>query len=251
MPRRRGTLRIGTSGWSYPHWRGVLYPEGAKSAEYLRLYARVFPTVELNASFYRMQRAETYGGQAAAVPERFVFAVKAHRSITHEMRLEGVEPRWREFVSSAMALREKLGPVLLQFPPSFRCRPDLLEAFLDARRRGASEPPRLAFEFRHASWFESGVLELLRAHGAALVAADSSRHPRAPLEITAQFAYLRFHGPEALFASSYSETQLNEWARRIREWISAGLDVYAYFNNDAEGCAVRNALMLRELVGEG
>lgn len=251
MPRRRATLWIGTSGWSYPHWRGVLYPEGAKSADYLGLYARVFPTVELNASFYRMQQAATYGKQAAAVPEGFVFAVKAHRSITHEMRLEGVEARWREFVSSAMALGKKLGPVLLQFPPSFRCRPDLLEAFLGERQRDAGEAPRLAFEFRHASWFESGILDLLRAHGAAMVLADSSRYPRAPLEITARFTYLRFHGPEALFASSYSATQLREWARRIREWISGGLDVYAYFNNDAEGCAVRNALMLRQLVGEG
>ena len=251
MPGRRGTLRIGTSGWSYRHWRGVLYPVGAKSPDYLRLYARVFATVELNASFYRMQRAETYRKQAEAVPEGFVLAVKAHRSITHEMRLEGVETRWREFVSSAAALGEKLGPVLLQLPPSFHCRPDLLEAFLGERRRDRCEAPRLAFEFRHASWFDSGIIGLLRAHGAALVVADSSRYPRAPLEITAPLAYLRFHGLEALFASSYSDAQLREWARRIREWLAAGLDVYAYFNNDAEGCAVRNALRLRELVEGG
>lgn len=250
MPRRRGTLRIGTSGWSYPHWRGVLYPEGAKAAEYLRLYARVFSTVELNASFYRMQRAETFRRQAEAVPEGFVFAVKAHRSITHEMRLEGVETKWQEFVANAAGLGEKLGPVLLQFPPSFRCRPDLLEAFLAGRPGGSGEAPRLAFEFRHASWFESGVLEMLRAHGAALVAADSSRYPQAPLEMTAAFAYLRFHGPAELFASSYSDTQLREWARRIREWTASGHDVYAYFNNDAGGCAVRNALRLRELAEE-
>ncbi len=248
MPRRRGTLRIGTSGWSYPHWRGVLYPEGAKSADYLGLYARVFCTVELNASFYRMQRAETFRKQAEAVPEGFVFAVKAHRSITHEMRLEGVETKWQEFVSAAEALGGKLGPVLLQFPPSFRCRLDLLEAFLDGRRRASGAAPRLAFEFRHASWFQSGVLETLRAYGAALVAADSSRYPRAPLEMTAEFAYLRFHGPEQLFASSYSDTQLREWALRIREWTASGHDVYAYFNNDAGGCAVRNALRLQELV---
>lgn len=247
MAGRRGELRIGTSGWSYAHWRGVLYPEGAKSAEYLALYAHVFPTVELNASFYRMQRAETFRKQAAAVPEGFVFAVKAHRSITHEMRLEGVETRWHEFVSAARALGGKLGPVLLQFPPSFRCRTDLLEAFLDGRRRAFGETPRLAFEFRHGSWFEAGTLELLRAHGGAMVVADSSRYPRAPLEPVAPFVYLRFHGPGALFASSYTDAQLSEWAERIRGWLGAGLDVYAYFNNDAGGCAVRNALRLREL----
>lgn len=249
MPGRCSSLRIGTSGWSYAHWRGVLYPQEAKPAEFLALYAGVFSTVELNASFYRMQRAETFRRQAAAVPEGFLFAVKAHRSITHEKRLEGVQTGWREFVSTAAALGGKLGPVLLQFPPSFRCRLDLLEAFLDGHRRAFGQAPRLAFEFRHGSWFEAGAMELLRAHGAAMVVADSSRYPQAPLEPVAPFVYLRFHGPEALFASSYSDQQLRKWADRIHGWIGAGLDVYAYFNNDAGGCAVRNALRLRELVG--
>ncbi|GIU80085.1 MAG: hypothetical protein KatS3mg005_3323 [Bryobacteraceae bacterium] len=247
MAGRRAALRIGTSGWSYRHWRGVLYPLEAKSAELLGLYARVFRTVELNASFYRMQRAETYGRQAASVPDGFVFAVKAHRSITHEKRLEGVETIWREFVSSAQALGGKLGPVLLQFPPSFRCRPDLLRSFLEEHRRAFGEAVRLAFEFRHASWFDAEALDLLRGAGAAAVIADSSRYPRAPLEWAGPFVYLRFHGPGALFASGYSDEELQEWALRIREWLADGRDVYVYFNNDAGACAVRNALQLMEL----
>jgi len=246
--KQPGQLWVGTSGWSYPHWRGVLYPPEAKSAEYLAHYARVFRTVELNSSFYHMPRPETFRKQAAQTPVGFLFAVKAHRSITHELRLRGAETRWDEFVSSAKELGPKLGPLLLQFPPSFRADPALLDEFLIAH---AADPGhrrlRLAFEFRHASWFESGTAQRLLEAGAALVIADSSRYPRAPLAPQPAFVYLRFHGPEALFSSSYSDDQLREWAGHIRAWLGEGRDVYAYFNNDAAGCAVRNALRLIEL----
>jgi uncharacterized protein YecE (DUF72 family) len=245
--RKRGVLRAGTSGWSYAHWRGVLYPREAKPAEFFGHYARVFATAEINSSFYRAPGAETFRKWAEAAPEGFVFAVKAHRGVTHEGRLEGVETKWQAFVSNAMALAEKLGPVLVQLPPSLRRQTDLLEAFLDGHRRAFGDKPRLAFEFRHASWFEGGAAELLRRHGAAMVIADSSRYPQAPLESAGPFVYLRFHGPGALFASGYSDEELREWAQQIREWLAEGMDVYAYFNNDAEGCAVINAMRLREL----
>lgn len=247
--RKRGALRVGTSGWSYAHWRGVLYPPEAKPAEYFGHYARVFSTAEINSSFYHAPRAQTCRKWAGGAPEGFVFAVKAHRSVTHEGRLEGIETKWQQFVSAARALGEKLGPVLLQFPPSFRCRTDLLEAFLEEHRRAFGGAVRLVFEFRHATWFEGGAAELLRRYGAAMVIAHSSRYPRAPLEAAGPFVYLRFHGPGALFASSYPEEELREWSERIRDWLREGLDVYAYFNNDAGGCAVRNALRLRELAG--
>lgn len=246
--KRRGVLRAGTSGWSYPHWRGVLYPAGAKAGEYLSFHARVFSTAEINASFYRAPGGAAFRRWADLAPDDYVFAVKAHRSITHEKRLEGVESEWRSFVSAARVLGGKLGPLLLQFPPSFRCRADLLAEFLEAHRREFGGGLRLAFEFRHASWFEGEPAELLRAHGAAMVVADSARYPQAPMDAPGAFAYLRFHGPGALFASGYSDAQLRQWAERIRGWLDAGVDVYAYFNNDAGGCAVRNALRLRELV---
>ncbi len=242
-------MRIGTSGWSYPHWRGVLYPEGTKPAEYLTVYARTFPTTEINASFYHAPHAETFRKWGAAVPGPFVFAVKAHRSITHDRRLEAVETQWLKFVSAARELGAKLGPVLLQFPPSFRSRPRLLAAFLEAHGRAFGGAVRLAFEFRHASWFEGDAVLLPEAHGAALVLADSSRYPMAPPEHAGAFVYLRFHGPGAMFSSSYTDGQLRGWAERIRRWLREGRDVYAYFNNDAAGCAVRNALRLRELAG--
>ncbi|MCX7603874.1 MAG: DUF72 domain-containing protein [Bryobacteraceae bacterium] len=246
--KNKGRLWAGTSGWSYPHWRGVLYPEESKSADWLRIYAETFSAVELNASFYHMPRPETFRKQAAQTPEGFLFAVKAHRSITHDMRLQGVAERWKEFLTAAAELGAKLGPVLLQFPPSFRAQPALLEEFLCAHgAERQARPLRLAFEFRHASWFEGAAAEIVRRHGGALVVADSSRYPQAPLEPQASFVYLRFHGPGALFASSYSEQQLQQWAGRIRAWLGEGLDVYAFFNNDAAGCAVRNALRLREL----
>lgn len=248
--RRNGALWVGTSGWSYPHWRGVLYPEEARPADWLRIYAATFRTVELNSSFYHMPRPETFRRQAEQTPAGFLFAVKAHRSITHEMRLEQAGARWAEFVDNALALGEKLGPILLQFPPSFRANPERLRGFLAANAEDPrSQTLRLAFEFRHASWFESEAAAILREQGAALVVADSSRYPQAPLEPQGAFVYLRFHGPGALFASSYSEQQLEEWAGRIRGWLASGRDVYAYFNNDAAGCAVRNALRLRELAG--
>ena len=246
--KRRGQLRVGTSGWSYPHWRGVLYPPEAKPADYLAHYARIFRTVELNSSFYHMPRPETFRKQAAQTPDGFLFAVKAHRSITHELRLRSAETRWEEFVSSAAQLGQKLGPILLQLPPSFRADLALLEEFLAAHAADPGRRPlRLAFEFRHGSWFESEAVERLLEAGAAPVIADSSRYPRAPLAPQGAFVYLRFHGPEAMFSSSYSDDQLREWAGHIRGWLGEGRDVYAYFNNDAAGCAVRNALRLIEL----
>lgn len=251
--RREGPsarLWTGTSGWAYPHWKDVFYPKGLASKDYLRFYASQFRTTEINYTFYHLARRETFRKWSAQVPEGFQFAVKAHRSITHVKRLLDVQEVWSEFVGSAEGLGGKLGPVLLQFPPSFRCDFGAIRDFLAGPLGGDLGSLRLAFEFRHASWFQERVAELLKDHGAAMVIADSSRYPQAPLQATASFVYLRFHGPGALFSSSYGEPELRLWAGRIRGWLGEGLDVYAYFNNDAHGCAVQNARRLHELVGE-
>jgi uncharacterized protein YecE (DUF72 family) len=249
MPAK-GELRVGTSGWNYGDWRGIFYPDSIKSAEYLSFYARHFDTTEINYSFYHLPRPSTYEKWAAQTPEKFLFAVKASRVITHIRRLVDVGEEWRRFVESALALGSKLGPVLLQLPPSLKADRERLAAFLrEARAVKGARGLRLAFEFRHGTWFEPDICELLHKHQAALVVAQSERYPQAPMTPTAPFVYLRFHGPGALFASKYSEQELEEWAERIRKWRAAGLTVFAYFNNDFHGYAIENARRLRELAG--
>lgn len=237
MPR----LLIGTSGWTYPSWRGRFYPEDLPSRRYLEFYAREFPTAEVNYSFYHLPKPETYAKWAAQVPEGFLFSVKASRLITHTKRLQDVEEPWETFVRNARSLGPHLGPILLQFPASFRCDLDRLEAFL---RAAGSPDLRLVFEFRHESWLVEEVYRLLSRHHAAVCIADSPGYPRRDV-LTAEFAYLRFHGRTELFASRYSAAELAEEARKIRRYLRDGLDVFVYFNNDAEGHAIGNARTLR------
>lgn len=245
MPR----ILIGTSGWTYPSWKGPFYPEDLPSARFLEFYAKEFPTTEVNYSFYHLPRPATYEKWAAQVPEGFVFAVKASRLITHTKRLIDVEDPWRVFLQNARSLGPHLGPILLQFPPSFRCVLPRLEGFLKVVKQAASKSHqlRLVFEFRHNSWFTDDVYGLLSRHDAALCIADSPRYPRKDV-LTAGFTYLRFHGRTKLFASCYTKKELAEEAKKIERYRGDGLDVYAYFNNDAEGHAVANARTLRALV---
>lgn len=221
----------------------MLYPEDLKAKDYLAHYSRHFQTTEVNYSFYHLPRPSTYANWYAHTPAGFRFAVKASRIVTHIRRLAGAQKEWGQFLENARTLGRKLGPVLLQLPPSLRKDTGLLRDFLSIDRCAL-----LAVEFRHASWFDGDTLSVLRDAGAALVIAQSARYPQAPLEITAQFVYLRFHGPGALFSSSYSEAQLAQWAKLIRGWRNAGLDVYAYFNNDVQGYALDNARQLLALL---
>jgi uncharacterized protein YecE (DUF72 family) len=240
---------IGTSGWSYPGWRGTFYPKDLPGSRYLAFYAGEFSTCEVNYSFYHLPKPGTYAKWAVQVPGGFLFAVKASRLITHTKRLRDVEEAWRAFIGNAEALAAHFGPVLLQFPESFRCDITRLEAFLEMARPGASDCRRLllACEFRHESWFVDPVYRLLRRHGAALCIADSPRHPRRDV-LTADFTYLRFHGRTKLFASSYSDAELAEEAGKLTAYIGDGMDAFVYFNNDARGHAVRNARTLRSLL---
>lgn len=242
---------IGTSGWTYSSWKGVFYPSDLPSRHYLEFYAREFPTTEVNYSFYHLPRPSTYEKWAAQAPDSFLFALKASRFITHVRRLVDVEEAWATFVQNALALGPHLGPILLQFPPSFRCDRKKLDAFLNFAQRPAPKSHRLklAFEFRHETWFTREVYLLLRERNAALCIADSSRYPRRN-EVTADFVYLRFHGKTNLFASNYSDSELTEEAKLIRQNLSDRRDVYVYFNNDALGHAVANARTLTHLVGD-
>lgn len=238
-------LLIGTSGWSYSGWRGILYPQELASAKWLSFYAENFDTAEVNYSFYHLPRASTYQNWYRQTPERFVFALKASRVITHIKRLHEVRESWSMFIEGALGLKEKLGPVLMQFPPSFHATPENLERlgdFLEYANSGGTL--RLALEFRHPSCFEAPTLTVLKRFGAALVIADSERYPAPEIAATAPFMYFRFHGPEAMFASSYSDRALRKWSRHMKAFLDDGVDVYAYFNNDVGGYAVLNARTL-------
>ncbi len=242
-------LYIGTSGWNYYDWKDRFYPADSKPREYLAYYSRHFPTTEVNYSFYHLPKPTTYQNWAAQVPDNFVFAVKTSRVITHIRRLKDVADEWQLFLDNASALGRKLGPVLLQFPPSFKKNAGLLAAFLqESPHMQGPTGVRLALEFRHASWFDDEIRELAYTHGSTLALAHSQRYPQASFDPAAPFVYLRLHGPGALFASSYSRSELGAWARQIRGWMASGKSVYIYFNNDFGGYAIENAKALTGLL---
>jgi uncharacterized protein YecE (DUF72 family) len=239
-------LRIGCSGWNYKHWREVVYPKGLPPSRWLEHYATLFDTVEVNATFYRLPRPESVARWVEQTPPDFVSAVKASRYLTHVKRLrdldEGVA---RYYAAIAPLVRSpKLGPVLWQLPETFHRDDERLAAALERFPRG-----RHCFEFRHASWFEPDVYELLRRHSAALVIGDTPQRPFQTRELTAGWTYVRFHTGRAE-GGNYGEDELDEWAGQIDEWRRE-VDVYAYFNNDWNAFAVANALSLAERVGAG
>jgi uncharacterized protein YecE (DUF72 family) len=241
-------IHVGCSGWNYDHWRhGVFYPERCPPARWLGYYAERFDTVELNNTFYRLPRTSAVARWAAETPDDFVFAAKVSRYVTHVKRLADVDvhlPLLLERLEPLLPLA-KLGPLLWQLPPTFRRDDGRLAAAL------AAFPPELrhAVEFRHESWFAPEVMSLLREHNVALVIADRPEVASFQThELTADFAFVRFHHGARGARGNYSESELDEWAERIRGFGERG-DVYAYFNNDWEGFAPRNALRLRDLLG--
>ena len=242
-------LLLGTSGWTYASWKGPFYPTDLPSRDFLQFYAAEFSTTEVNYSFYHLPKPSTYERWRTLVPDGFVFAVKASRFITHIKRLHDVTDAWKTFIDNASVLGPHLGPILFQFPPSFRVDRDRLAAFLKmvARNVPESSPLRLVCEFRHDSWFTEATYRLLHEHGVALCTADGSKYARRDV-ITADFAYLRYHGRNKMFASDYTDKELSEEAAHIRRYRRQGLDVYVYFNNDARGYAIKNARSLRALI---
>jgi uncharacterized protein YecE (DUF72 family) len=234
-------IRIGCSGWSYAHWRGVLYPGSLSTSRWLEIYAESFDTVEINATFYRLPTVRTVEGWAARTPDDFLFAVKASRYLTHVKRLRDLVEGVQRMDACIEPLRRtaKLGPVLWQLPPDFPRDDDALASALDSLT-----PGRHAFEFRDPSWFADDVYDLLRRHGAALVVADRAPGDASPWVDTAPWSYLRFHSGRGR-NGNYSARELRAWADRV---ASGTGDVFAYFNNDWQGFAIDNARTLRALV---
>ena len=242
-----GAIRIGCSGWVYDHWRGRVYPEGLPQRRWLERYAELFDTVEVNATFYRLARPATVAAWVEGTPPGFLFALKASRYLTHVRRLQDLGRGLERFYASIEPLVEspKLGPILWQLPENFHRDDERLAAALSRL-----PPGRHCFEFRHESWFAPDVYALLREHGAALVVGDTPARPFQAHELTAHWAFVRFHHGSRGRRGNYSDRELEEWAERLAAW-SRGADVYAYFNNDWEGFAVLNAGRLKSLLSPG
>jgi len=285
---RAGHVYIGISGWTYPPWRGVFYPKGLPHKRELEYAAQQFRSIEINGTFYRMQSPDSFATWATQVPDDFVFAVKAPRFVTHMKRLHQPETPVANFIASGLLrLGSKLGPVLWQFPPSFRFDADRIEAFLkllphdsaSAARLGRKHDNRLkaeawlkpaqrqrlrhAFEIRHESFRNRAFIDLLRRYDVALVCADTVDWPRL-MDVTSDFVYCRLHGSEELYASGYDDTALDTWARRVAAWARGTepedaerigpkarrhrRDVFVYFDNDRKVRAPVDAKALAERV---
>ena len=262
-------IRIGISGWRYAPWRKVFYPEDLPQRRELEFASRHFPTIELNGSFYSLQRPEYYQAWYDETPPDFVFSVKGSRYITHLRRLKEIETPLANFLASGILnLREKLGPFLWQFPPMFPYKPERLEPFFallprdtdhalafarkrDSRMTGRSRlaidahrPLRHAIEVRHHSFINDEFIALLRKYEIGLVVADTAGKWPKMFDVTSGFVYVRLHGDVELYQSGYTKEALAAWARRIRAWDRAGKDVYVYFDNDMKVKAPFDAMSL-------
>lgn len=269
-----GIARVGISGWTYPQWRGVFYPEGLRRADELAFAASRMSSIEINGSFYSLQRPESYLSWRERTPDDFVLSLKGGRFITHMKRLADVEkPLANFFASGPLALGEKLGPVLWQLPPTMSLDVSRLKDFFqllprttteaanlgavhDERSKGQwlldqpDRPIRHALEVRHESFQTPAFLDLLHEHDVAVVLADTAGRWPMIREVTTDFAYVRLHGDTELYASGYSDRALDEWAGQVRGWADSGSDVYVYFDNDIKVRAPCDAMALSERLAD-
>jgi uncharacterized protein YecE (DUF72 family) len=237
-------ILIGTSGWSYLHWYEIFYPKNLKKEEMLSFYSKQFSTVELNASFYRLPFAAMVESWKKKTPEDFLFAVKASRQITHILRLKDCRKELERFVESIIGFSKKLGPILYQLPPRFEKDLSVLKDFLKILPKDLIH----AVEFRNPSWQDEETFSVLTEHNVAYCITSGLSLPT-QIRRTADFSYIRMHGPGRAYSSLYSEDEIVWWAENIEEMLSRGCQrVYIYFNNDFEGFAIQNANRLKELL---
>jgi uncharacterized protein YecE (DUF72 family) len=270
-----GVVRVGISGWTYRPWRGDFYPTGLRQKDELAYAAERMSSIEINGSFYSLQRPESYRAWRDRTPDGFVFALKGGRFITHMKKLADVEqPLANFFASGPLALGDKLGPVLWQLPPTLGYDAGRLERFFDLLPRTSAEaaalaaahdervdgrawtealgdrPIRHALEVRHDTFLDRGFLDLLRRRDVAVVVADTAGRWPLLREVTADFAYVRLHGDTELYTSGYGDQALDEWAALVRSWAEQGTDVYVYFDNDAKVRAPFDAMALRDRLAD-
>lgn len=239
-------IRVGTSGFHYKHWVGRYYPEKTRPAEMLPFYLRDFDTVELNNTFYQLPKEESFDAWRDGVPDDFLFAVKGSRFITHMIKLKDAARGLANFLPRAERLGGKLGPILWQLPPGWRVNAGRLEEFLEVL------PPehQYAFELRNETWMTDAILDVLRRHNAAFCIYELAGY-HSPIELTADWTYVRLHGPTAFkYQGSYSGAQMDAWAKRLVGWRKTLKGIYVYFDNDDSAYAVDNALTLKRLIAK-
>jgi len=240
---RQGKIYIGTSGWHYKHWKGTFYPPDLKEKDQFATYQQHFSTVELNNSFYKLPPPATFANWKKASPTSFLFSVKASRFFTHMKKLIVDRDSIPRFFNSVNMLGKKLGPILFQLPPLWKNNPPRLSDFIAALPKGY----RYTFEFRETSWYNEEVYAILRQNNCAFCIYELGFH-HSPFEVTANFVYVRLHGPGNKYQGSYTHNSLMQWAQRCNAWRKAGKDVFVYFDNDQEGYAAFNAASLLKMI---
>lgn len=244
MTMMANQLHIGTSGWHYRHWIGNFYPDGLASPGFLEFYCSRFKTVEINNSFYRLPTAKTLAAWRDGTPDDFLFTMKASRYLTHMKKLKDPREPLRTFLEQADILGKKLGPILFQLPPGWHCNPDRLRTFLAV----LPDRYRCAFEFRDPSWFDPEVYQALEEKNAAFCIYELEG-TLSPKKITADFVYVRLHGPGGAYQGSYDTAALSGWAGAFSTWLRQGREIFCYFDNDQQGFAANNALALARMMG--
>lgn len=240
----KGNLHIGTSGWSYQDWIGAFYPDGTAKKDLLQAYTQEFDTVEVNNSFYHLPAVKTIENWRDHTPQNFLFAVKANRYITHMKKLKSPRQSLEKQEKHFHYFRGKQGPVLFQLPPNWNVNTERLEAFLSTLPEG-----RHVFEFRDESWLCDDVFKLLKDSNSALCIYDM-KGEQSVEKVTADFVYLRLHGPnQQAYTGSYPKQTLKKYARKINDWRADELDVFVYFDNDKKSCAPFDARELKDLCG--
>ncbi|MBV8251806.1 MAG: DUF72 domain-containing protein [Chitinophaga sp.] len=241
--KRSSQTYVGTSGWQYKHWKGVFYPEDIKEADELSVYAQTFHTVEINNSFYHLPPPERFRDWKAVTPSAFIFAIKGSRYITHMKKLQVDAEPIHKLISNAAHLKTKTGPILWQLPPRWKINPDRLQSFLTL----LPQKYRYAFEFRDPSWWAPSIYALLKQYNCAFCIYELSGQ-LSPMEVTADWVYIRLHGPDGKYQGKYSTTALRKWAYRCQHWNKEKKDVYIYFDNDQQGFAAENARKLQDML---
>ena len=243
MPKK---IYVGTSGYSYKHWKDIFYPKDLTQDKWLKFYSEHFKTVELNVTFYRLPFKKTFQNWHKITPKDFKFVIKGSRFITHIKKLTDCKKPLRLFFNNASSLKDKLLCVLWQLPPNLKCDLKRLNTFISLLKKNYSRFSH-SFEFRNESWFTKSIYELLNKENINLCIADSPRFPAHEI-LTSSFIYLRFHGGKILYGSEYSKKELKTWAEKAKRWLKDKETLFVFFNNDAYGFAVKNALRFNKLI---